>query len=493
MQHAGTMLPRADAAWLHMDRPTNLMVITAALWFDEPVDWTAVEARVRARLVDRFPRFRARIVEPPLGLGACRLDPSAGFDLAAHLHPVRLDPPGTLESLQTLVGHVMATPLDRRRPLWELYLVDGLDGGSAIVARLHHCLADGITLARVLLSLTDREPDAGLDLSEATARPDRPAPRRGASSAVRWASRTAGRLAQTAASPKDLGRAAGRAATALRSGARMVALPPDHRSVLKGRMGPHKRAAWTSAHPLAEVKATGRALGGTVNDVALAAISGALHRYLARRDSLVPDVRALVPFNLRPLDQPVPLGLGNRFGLVFLALPVGLGDPVARLRAVCRRMQAIKRSPDGPVSFAILSAIGLLPVPLEARVVDLFASKASAVITNVPGPTRPVYLAGHPLRGLMAWVPASGHIGLGVSILSYDGALRIGVAADARLVPDAGSLVEDIESELGVLRRIAAHGRAPLAAEAAPAGRSPAPPPRSGGDGAAGPEHVVTR
>ena len=188
----------------------------------------------------------------------------------------------------------------------------------------------------------------------------------------------------------------------------------------------------------------------------LPALATSLRAYLDGRDSLVEEIRAVVPFNLRPLDQPLPRDLGNRFGLVTLPLPVGLDTPAARLEAVMARMADIKRSPEGPVAYAVLSAIGVTPVQVEHALVDLFSANGSTVLTNVPGPRQTVYLAGSPVRGVLVWAPVSGSMAMSISILSYAGAVTAGVMSDAGLVPDPEAIVEAFGMELRALEALPA-------------------------------------
>jgi WS/DGAT/MGAT family acyltransferase len=220
-----------------------------------------------------------------------------------------------------------------------------------------------------------------------------------------------------------------------------------------------RRVAWTDRIELEAVKATGHATGTTVNDVILAAVTGALHRWLAERDGVVDEIRAMVPFNLRPLDQPLPAELGNRFGLVYLPLPVGIADPQKRLREVHRHMEAIKHSPEAAVSYGILGLIGMTPLPVEQRLINIFTPKVTAVMTNVPGPRQPVYFAGTPVAGALGWVPASGEIGMGLSIFSYDGGVTVGIQAATALIPDADGIIASFEQELAALGRMARRRR----------------------------------
>jgi hypothetical protein len=166
-------------------------------------------------------------------------------------------------------------------------------------------------------------------------------------------------------------------------------------------------------------------------------------------------VHALVPFNLRPLDQPLPRELGNRFGLVLLGLPVGIEEPVARLAEVKRRMDAIKASHEGALAFGILGLIGRTPVQLEERLIDFFSAKGSMVLTNVPGPRRRLSLAGTPLGGVLVWAPCSGSVGMSVSVFSYAGDVTVGFLADAGLVPEPQLLANGFRRELLAMARAA--------------------------------------
>ena len=447
-------MSNADAAWLHMDRPTNLMVVNALLWFDEPLDVDRAREVVRERLVERFPRFRQRVVEPRLGIGAPSWKDDPDFDLNLHLHRLALPAPGDDAALQELVADLMAAPLDRSKPLWHMYVIDGYGTGTAVLTRMHHCIADGIALTRVLLSLTDEQPDAGL------AAPDEEPRSRGRADALVAPVRAGAHIAEAAlhegfelaAHPRsELPGLLGRLAADGQALAKLLLTGPDAKTVFKGELGVARRVSWTGRIELEEVKAIGRATGTTVNDVLLAAVSGALHRYMAAHGDEVDEIRAMVPFNLRPLDQPLPRELGNRFGLVYLPLPVGVATPAERLAEVHRRMDGIKHSPEGVLSYAILGLMGSTPVPVEQRLIDVFTPKTTAVMTNVPGPRQPIYFAGSKVGGVLGWVPASGGIGMGVSIFSYDGGVTIGLSVDPRLVPDPGTIIASIGEELAAL------------------------------------------
>ncbi len=381
-----------DSAWLRMEDSTNLMMVTGVLLFDGRLDADRLRTVVEERLLP-FARFRQRVQDPPFGVGMPSWVTDGRFDLDAHLHRVALPDPGDKAALEAIVSDLMSTPLDFSKPLWQMHLVDHA-GGSALVSRVHHAIADGIALVQVLLSLTDLTPRPRRRRTTASPRLDAGA----GSSLLRaggWLSQTGFDLARE---PGQALRMAGLGAAAAATLARVALLSPDRQTTLKGPLGVMKRAAWSEPIPLAEVKAAGVHAGGTINDVLVTAAAGALRRYLAGRGDDVDglDLRAAVPVNLRPLDQ--AHRLGNQFGLVFLALPLGIADPGERLVEVKRRMDELKASLQPVVAVGALTAIGFLPVPLQPLPVQFFGSKASLVLTNVPGPRERLYLAGEPLR-----------------------------------------------------------------------------------------------
>jgi diacylglycerol O-acyltransferase / wax synthase len=232
---------------------------------------------------------------------------------------------------------------------------------------------------------------------------------------------------------------------------RLLLTPADAATPIKGDPGISRRVSWSEPLSLPRIKRVAHSHNATVNDVLLAAVSGALRHYLQDRDSAVYEIQAMVPFNLRALDQPVPRDLGNKFGLVFLPLPVGVSGSYRRLVEVHHRMSKLKRSRDASVSYALLSASGLAPEPFERRIVDIFSGKGTAVMTNVPGPHEPVYLAGTPVRTVLFWAPTSGHIGMSVSIFSYRDEVTVGLMVDAALTPNPGKIISQLERELDAL------------------------------------------
>jgi WS/DGAT/MGAT family acyltransferase len=425
-----TPLSAADSAWLRMEDPNNLMTVIGVMTFREQLALDAMRGLLEDRLLVHD-RFRQRVVETRGRLGKPHWLDVDDFRLDDHLHEIRLPPPGDERALQEFVGDVMSTPLDHARPLWHFYYVPNYGAGSAVVARLHHCLGDGVALVRLMLGLAD------------TAETEAASPQGGV---PHWSAGLAG-----------MARAAGGAVGTL-SKLVGVGLFRDPRTALKGALGARKCATWSRAVPLEQVKEIGRSLGGTVNDVLCTAVTGALRTYLLRYQALKPrlTLRAVMPVNVRPPHEPP--SLGNKFGLVFLPLPVGAQRAVDRLRQLKRRMDGIKRSGEAAVVYGLLRLLGSTAAAVEMGVVNLLGRNSTAVMTNVPGPRDPLYLCGRRIEDLIFWVPRSGRLALGVSMLSYAGAVRLGVAADRQVIPDPEAIVEGFHQALDELSNEARRG-----------------------------------
>jgi WS/DGAT/MGAT family acyltransferase len=467
---AGELFSGVDAAWLRMDRPGNLAQIAGVMIFDTPIDRSRLVELVHERLVI-YDRFRQRVRGPLLGLGLPRWEFDPHFDLNYHLSPITLPAPGSQAELQRLVGDLMGQPLDRAHPLWRIYCVENYQGGCALVPVLHHCIADGLALVQVLLAMTDPQPD--VSIFQRSTPPDRAAVKRSGLAPFRpltqlidtstSLARSAAREALlTASEPTRVTQAISLGALGMNAASKLLLTGPDQKTVINGACHVEKRAAWSAAIPLSDVVRVGRALRSTVNDVLLATAAGALRRYMEERgqDTTGINVRAMVPVSIRAAKDFNKLG--NQFGLVILSLPVGVQDPLQRLQVLKRRMDDIKDTPEAFVAFSILSLMGLTPKQIEKIIVGIFASKVSAVMTNVPGPRRPIYLAGQRLNSLMFWVPRGGDIGLGLSILSYAGNVYIGIATDAGLMPDPQAIVDAYHAELHDLLRLASPTRSTL-------------------------------
>ena len=463
---SGERMTKVDTAWLRMDSESNLMMIVG-VWILRPgITIDALRERIESKWL-KYDRFLQRVEEDAAGATWIK---DADFDIERQVVAEKLKrkPKQTdQDALQERVGELAMKPLDRKHPLWQFHLIENYAGpegkGSALIIRIHHCIADGIALISVMNTLVD----GGAPPPERKSKAER-------GGAEDW-------IADTLLKPftqltvKALGAAGEGAASALhmlsdpKSGmagsmdmakvgyqlvsdlAAMALMPDDSKTRLKGKPGNTKRAAWCQPIPLNEVKAVGKALNASVNDVLLSCVAGAIGEYLKSKgdDPSGQEIRAMVPVNLRPMEQAYKLG--NRFGLAPLVLPIGVDNPIERVYEVRRRMNHLKGSFQPLVAFSLLAVAGLLIKPAQDAMLNLFNKKTTAVMTNVPGPKDKLKFCGSTLEENMFWVPQTGDVGLGVSILSYGGGVQFGVITDTKLCPDPQSIIDEFEPEFAKL------------------------------------------
>ena len=444
-----------DTAWLRMDRPHNLMMIAGVLMFRERLDIATLRRIVEERFLV-FRRFRQRPAELA---GVAVWETDRDFDIERHVVHTALPGAAGRKELQALVSRLATTPLDPARPRWQFHLVDRYDGGSAVIVRIHHCYADGIALVRVLLSMTDASANGPPAMPfnppkrEPRVAPDDPIAQlmQPFAGVLSLAKKLGGTLVDKGAElwsdPSKAVALADQGGALTAEIAKLALMGQDSPTRFKGEPGAAKRVAWADPIPLDEVKAVGKVLGASINDVLLSCVAGALASYLRDKGDGTDGVmlRALVPVNLRPMEKAYKLG--NQFGLVFLDLPIGMENPIARLYAVRGNMRALRGSYQPVLALGILAAMGAGPKLLQDTLLAILARNASAVMTNVPGPQQPLWLAGARIDGLMFWVPQAGDIGVGVSIISYDGKVQFGLITDRGFCPDPARVIERFGGE----------------------------------------------
>ena len=448
-----------DTAWLRMDRPNNLMMIVGVMVFGGRVDYERLLKTLRARLLP-YPRFHRRVAFDASGAW---WEDDEDFELESHVMRTALPGNGGKAELQKLVAELISQPLNRHKPPWQFQLVDNYLGGSAMVVRIHHCIADGIALIGVMQSLTDETADAPIEPPAGSLPPKKKprgtsgeghlwdpllAPFESAIAAtMKWSGTLVSKSVDVWQHPEHAVAYARISASIATDISEIALMPNDTKTRFKGKPGTVKRVAWSDPMSLDEIKAVGKALGCSVNDVLLSCVAGALREYLVAQGDAVDgiEVRAMVPVNLRPPGREHQLG--NQFGLVPLLLPVGIDHPITRVFEVRRRMEKLKGSYQAPLAMGLLGILGVCPKAIQSQILGLIARKASAVMTNVPGPQKQLWLAGEKMVEQMFWVPQSGDIGVGVSILSYNGQVQMGVITDKRLVPDPETIVASFEPE----------------------------------------------
>jgi diacylglycerol O-acyltransferase len=429
-----------------MDNPTNPMMITVALRFNGQINFNHF-AEILSNLFSRYRRFRQRIVRPGGIFQRPYWEDDPDLRIENHLERVNLPLPVDEAAVEELVNTKMNTPLDFTHPLWIVTLVENHPKGSIIIVRVHHCIADGISLMQVLLQMTrssilsseaqmpntvpqsgvlqaDGEPlvtptllqtieNGGVTTSVSESKTDSSEPK------------SSRRTAYPNPGITDLFAAI----------VRIVTRPGDPPTILKGPLGNTKKAVWSEDFSIPEIKKIANCKQATINDVMMAVASGAIRRYMDfHKDKRKGNVRAFILVNMRARSYDDELG--NKFGLVFLGLPLDRNQPLERLDAIKSGMDSLKASAEYAATYLILNILGQVPEWLENLAIRILDTKGTIVATNVPGSRKQLYLAEAPIESIVAWVPQSGRIGVGLSFISYNNKLVVGLNADAKLIPD---------------------------------------------------------
>lgn len=447
---AAERLTGVDRAWLLMDRPTNPMMIVGLILLGGSIARTTLRDLVAQRFL-AFERFRCVPVVNSLGGSWVE---SAQFNVDDHVLCHALPGRAGQRQLEEFVGELASTPFNAGRPLWTFHLVESYEHGSAIVVRIHHAYADGIALVQVLLALADAEADGHRSRSRQS--PSKPAGAANESGGLpeillgtlREGAQLLEKTVHYALHPGEASTLAHQAAAIASELGHIGLLADDPPTHLKAPLSGIRRAAWAEPLSFEEVRTIGRVLGCTVNDVLVSTLAGALGRYLEAHGDTVAGatIRAMVPMNLRPDGDPHP-AMGNRFGLVFVDLPIGTRHPLERLYAVRTTMQKLKGAPQALVTLGLLALLGSLPASVEEPAIALLSAKASLVASNLPGPKNQLRMAGAPVTQILFWVPQAGEIGTGVSMFTYNGCVHFGVIADREIIKNPVELVNMIGIE----------------------------------------------
>jgi WS/DGAT/MGAT family acyltransferase len=446
MSHSERM-SSIDTTWLRMDRPHNLMIIIAVWMLEGPVAVDRLENQIAERQLT-YSRYRQK-VEFESGVAYWRDDPH--FDLAHHIKRLRLPGRGGKRELERFVAELASEPLDFNHPLWTVHIIEEYEGGAAVVFRTHHAMGDGVALTGVTMAIVD----GPVGESRRPPPPDEDEGWLQTLMAPVVAAINAGTQASTSTlgAALDLARHPLRAANLVRDGAGvagelsyLLLMKSDSATRFKGKPTGSKRVAWCEPLKLPEVKAVSRALGCSINDILLSCVAGAMRRYLAEKGDRTEGVecRALAPIDLR---KPGDLSLGNRFGIIAVLLPVGIESPLERLMVVRKRMLELKTSYEPATTLGLFAALGYLPKVVQDQMFDLLVHRATAVMTNVPGPPEFLTVAGSKMKQTLFWVPQTADTGMGVSILSYAGQVQFGLITDAALTPDPEAVVSRFPEE----------------------------------------------
>jgi diacylglycerol O-acyltransferase / wax synthase len=476
-------LTALDAGFLHLERGGAHMHVASILVFaGEPPSYEELVEALDRRM-HLVPRYRQKLAEVPLGQGRPVWVDDPHFNLRYHVRHSALPAPGGDEQLKALAGRLFALPLDRSKPLWEINLVEGLEGGDrfALISKTHHALVDGVSGVDITSVLFDASPDpapAAREDREWIAQPE-----------PTGAELLAQALLDRATVPGEATRAL-RAVTRrprrvlTRVGERLVGigamawagLSPAPPSPFNVPIGPHRRYTWVDAE-VAQFKAIKNALGGTLNDVVLASVTLALGRFLRRRGEPTDGVvlKAMVPVSVRADAQRG--ALGNRVAAMWAPLPVGVQKPAAVMAQVSEAMRGLKESGQAVGAVALTSLADFAPPTIMSQAARLQPQQRlfNLVVTNVPGPQVPLYLLGREMQRFYPVVPLARNQAVGIAIMSYNGRLGFGLLGDYDAMPDLEDLAADLRQAIDALAAAAGVPAAPPERAERAAQRRPAP------------------
>lgn len=455
----GDRMTALDAAFYHLERAGQLLHVGGVYTVDGPLDYERTLADLSAKL-HLIPRYTQRVVPVPFNLGHPTWEPARGFDIRAHVVRHTLRRPGGDEQLRNLASRLFAERLDRSRPLWELHQIDGYRGDrSAILAKVHHCMIDGVSGVQLLGVMFDvtPTPTPPPPAPEASPAPPLPTPsaraRRALADGVATTVEGLRSLGDLLRRPADAWEEVRDVTSAVSELVRLM-LAPIPSTPFNGFVGSQRRIEWVT-FSLNEVKAVKNRLGGTVNDVILATITGALRRYLEDR-GWNPDrteLRAMCPVNVRTTAE--HLKLGNRVSAMMAPLPVGILDPLERLRQVRTAMEKLKRSGESARMTRVMDLLSYVPAPLQHQLGWVQSTPINTICTNMPGPPVSLYFQGRRLDKMIPIVPLAQGVGLAFAILSYTDSITIGANLDPGLITDGERITAHLRESFDELRGLA--------------------------------------
>jgi diacylglycerol O-acyltransferase len=461
----------ADTAWLRMDSPTNLMIINAML-ITESMRFEDFKHTIINRFL-HFPRFLCR---PESKSGQYYWEKDPYFDIDSHVKRVALPAGADKKALQAYLADQVSIPFDHTKPLWQLLFVENYNQGNAIIFRVHHSYADGLALVSVFHSITDASANVApfvhggasrfheegeANSSSAEMNYEWPRYQKAMDSAMNRVERYSG-LAKKISNEgllvlKDqdaLKELMGDGIKAVAEIAQLAALPADSKKLLKGPLGVRKTCAWSEPISFDKFYATAKVFGCKVNDLLLSCVTGALREELLASGANLDGekIHVTLPVNIRPADKMDmgvnPEDLGNCFGTVFVPLPIGIDNPIERVYKLKHDMIALKQSLQPALSYTILYASGLMPKSVQKTLLESFGNKTSAVLSNLPGSKESRFICGAKIKEQMFWVPQTGDLGLGLSIISYAGQIQFGLVGDAKLFPKPERIVSRFVAQI---------------------------------------------
>ncbi|MBE2223432.1 MAG: wax ester/triacylglycerol synthase family O-acyltransferase [Anaerolineae bacterium] len=462
-------LSSLDAAILGIEDKTNLMMVSGVLTFAQPLDVEKLKVVLQERWL-KHRRLRQRVVQSSLPMAWPYWEDDPNFNLNAHVHRVALPEPGDQAMLQALASDLVSTALDYSKPLWQIHVIENYDGGGALLYRIHHVIGDGIALAALLMSMTDTSASSVQATSASSVQEPSPSSVQAISSdpndlpQIAKQALIAAKLSRHLAKkfvvagldilsdPDKTSDYVNKGLAYTQSSLQLALKVLEPETVFSNKLGVSKQVAASRPFSITEINQMRSQLGGTLNDIMITVIIGGLRRYMVAHEKPVNAARfrAAIPVNLRKNNNVT--SLSNKFGLVFLSVPLAMADPRERLAEVRARMELLKQSADAQTVYNLVSAFGYIPSGLQNAVAKQVGVLASAVITNVAGPSEARYFAGQKIENGMFWAPQPARVGLGITIFSFADKVYVGVNADPKVMPDPDMFVECVVAEFEAMR-----------------------------------------
>jgi len=463
-----------DNFWLRLDEPTNLMVITAVFEFDHQLDYDRLKETIKKRWLI-FDRFEKKITYPSMGFGLPKWEKDQNFDIRSHVQRIALSGSGDKEALQEIISDLSAAPLDPEKPLWQVHLIDNYNGGSVLFWRIHHCIADGVSLVNAILSICDREADSDYVQKKLENVSIKKQSKEMNKTLISFSRKMINFFASPEKLKKSIKTLDKKNVKNFQKKSKLLSyydgiknfsnniydlceiihkqtfMRQDPESIFKGKLSVRKNVAWTETIPVSMVKNIGKKHNATINDVLVSAITGVLRKHMIKNNNSVNDLSLHVSMPINRRKPGTECELGNKFALVSLALPIHIEDPILRLYEVKKRNDKIKASPEAAINYHALKIIGTCPSDLTKKLIYFVANKGSAVMSNVPGPGKSLYLAGKKIKNMMFWVPRTGNVGMGISFISYAGNITVGLACDEKLVLNPQTILDNFKIELDMI------------------------------------------
>lgn len=445
-------LKKIDHMMWDVNMPNSLVTITGMMILDKPVNKKKLLEIIETRLL-KFERFQKKVIlknkKPTWHL-------DEHFNVNSHFHHIALPAPGNYFNLQNIISDLISQPLDESKPLWQVHLIDNYNGGSVVLWRLHHAIADGIALVKVLFSLTGstKKESLSMEIKTENVVNEIHSLKKDIDSLLHTSQDIFHEAKELLKNPEHLNDTLKESWSITKELGRLFLGESVQGTIYKGELSCCKIAAWSKPLPLSVIKAIGKHHNATINDILLALITGALRRHLKKhKQQLDKCIRIVVPVNLRKKNEVIRVH--NKIGMLSIELPVHLNNIKKRIQYIKEKTELLKHSIEPVLIYNLLNILAdVIPSSLEQKFSDFIGTRIAGVITNVPGPKNSIFLAGVEVKDIMFWVPQTSPLGIGVSIISYNDKVCLGVVTDKNIIDKPDGIIEGYYKEFEEMKKL---------------------------------------